>query len=244
MKLELCVCDYEGAKLAFEHGFTSIELNSALNLGGLTPSIGTVRSIAKDFDINIICMVRNRPGGFCYTDDEFNEMLNELDILLKENIQGIAFGFLTKEYEIDYEKTKLFVNKIHKAKKTAVFHRAFDNVKCYKEAIDKLVELNVDRVLTSGFKNTAIEGAENLIKILEYANNRIEILAGSGINSENVVDFIEQTKINYVHSSCKGKRFDETAYKNVSFRVYNDDSYQITDKFEVEKFRNEINKIK
>ena len=241
MRKELCIESYEGAKLAKEFGYDSVELNLALNLGGLTPSIGMVRSITKDFDIDVICMIRNRPAGFLYSNEEYEAMLVELDILLEEDIAGIAFGFLTTNYEIDIDRTKEFVNRIHAKNKIAIFHRAFDNTKDYKKAIDDLVEAKVDRVLTSGQEKNAIEGIDKLIEILNYADGRIEIIAGAGLNSVNIKDFVKNTNIDYVHSSCKGYREDNTTSFNVSYKVFNNNKYQINDLKEVEEFARQLN---
>ena len=101
MKAELCIDSFRGAVIADKYGFDSIEINSALSLGGLTPNITLVRKILKNIDIETICMVRNRPAGFNYSDDDFIEMMDHLDLLLEENITGISeylFLFMLNYY--------------------------------------------------------------------------------------------------------------------------------------------------
>lgn len=240
IKKELCVDSYKGAMLAEKYRFDSVELNSSLYVGGLTPRIGLVKKVVQNLDIEIVCMLRNREAGFMYTNEEFEDLLDELDILLNEDIDAIAFGVLTKNYEIDVEKTKIIIEKIHNKNKIAVFHRAFDNVYDYKSAIKLLIELKCDRVLTSGQAVSAIEGIDTIIDILSIANDKIEIVAGAGINSINVEDFVKKTGVRYIHTSCKGYEEDNTTFLNVSYRIFNNNRYQITDEEEVKKFTKKI----
>lgn len=244
MKKELCIENFEGALIAQELGYDSIELNSALCLGGLTPSLGLVRKVSENVDLEIICMIRNRACGFNYSDLEYEEMLSELDVFLDENIAGIVFGFLTSDFKIDVEKTLKFVEKIHSRNKIAVFHRAIDNIENYEDGIKTLIDLKVDRVLTSGQEETAIEGIEKLKNIQLKYGNSIEIIAGSGLNSSNVEEFVSKTNINYLHSTCKEFREDITTANKVSYSIYSDktNSFQVTSYEEAKKFAEVIDK--
>lgn len=235
-KKELCVDSYEGALLAKKYNFDTIELNSALSVGGLTPRISLVKRISSEIDINIICMLRNREAGFLYTNEEYLELLYDLDILLELDIYGIAFGILTKNYEIDVEKVKHIIEKIHSKGKIAVFHRAFDNTLDYKKSLKTLIDLNCDRVLTSGQSKSAIEGIDTIKELINLSNDNIEIVAGAGLNSVNIKDFIKKTNIKSIHASCKGYKEDNTSYLNVSYRVFNNNKYQVTDETEVKNF--------
>lgn len=240
VKKELCVDSYKGAQLAEKYGFDSVELNSSLYVGGLTPRIGLVKKVVKNLDIEIVCMLRNREAGFMYTNEEFEDLLYDLDILLNEDVDAIAFGILTKNYEIDIEKSKIIIEKIHAKNKLAIFHRAFDNTIDYKKAIKNLIELKCDRILTSGQAISSIEGIDTLIDILKIADNKIEIVAGAGINSINVEDFVKKTGVKHVHTSCKGYEEDNTTFLNVSYRIFNNNKYQITDEEEVRKFAQKV----
>ena len=164
--IEICCGSYEDAINAYRGGAKRIELNSALYLGGLTPSIATLELIKRNTDLEVICMVRPRGTGFCYSDLEKEQIFAEAKALLEHGADGLAFGFLTEDRTIDLECTQKMVNIVHSYGNTAVFHRAFDCVKDEKTAINELIKLNINRVLTSGLKATAIEGKE-LIRSLQ-----------------------------------------------------------------------------
>ncbi len=226
MKIEICTGSYLDGLNAYKGKAKRIELNSALHLGGLTPTIASLKLLKQDTDLEIICMVRPRAGGFNYTDNEFRQMCLEAKLLLENGADGIAFGILNNEFQID-DRNKELLSIIKKYNKEAVFHRAFDQTNNPYLSIEKLIELGFDRVLTSGQKKTALEGKE-LIKDLELKyGNKIEILAGSGINHTNAKEFVEYTNIKQIHSSCKDYLTDNTANKNVSFDYLNDNKYEI-----------------
>lgn len=219
-KFELCIESYEGAKIAEKAGVFSIEINSGLDLGGLTPSLALVREICNDFkSVEKNIMIRPRPAGFIYNEYEYSIMLKDLEIFLYEDINGIVFGFLNEELSIDEKRTKEFVDIIHSKGKKAIFHRAFDNVKDYKKSIETLIELKVDRVLTSGQRASCIEGQEIIKELQNDYGKNIEILAGAGISSGNIKDFMNYTKVNYVHGSCRKKAVDKSTVTNVSYEI-------------------------
>ena len=210
--VEICCGSYEDAINAYRGGAKRIELNSALYLGGLTPSIATLELIKKNTDLEVICMVRPRGAGFCYSDLEKEQIFAEAKALLEHGADGLAFGFLTEDRTIDLGCTQKMVNLVHFYEKTAVFHRAFDCVRDEKIAINELIKLKVDRVLTSGVKATAIEGRELIRGLQETVGAKIEILAGSGINKNNAKALIEYTKVKQIHSSCRAWQEDKTTF--------------------------------
>lgn len=216
--VEICCGSYEDAVAAERGGAERIELNSALSLGGLTPSAGCVRLVKKHTDLKVISMVRPRGGGFCYTERETDQMFEDAEILLECGSDGLAFGFLTENREINLERTGEMIRRIHSYGREAVFHRAFDCTRDPKAAVSQLIELGADRILTSGLKETAWEGRELLQKLQQEFGSRIELLAGSGVNAGNARELMEVTGISQIHSSCKGWREDPTTSgENVSY---------------------------
>ena len=208
--VEICCGSYDDARAAFLGGAHRIELNQALFLGGLTPGIGSLILTKQHTSLEVISMVRPRGAGFCYTESEYNTMTEDCRLLLENGSDGIAFGFLTEDFTIDEERTRSFTDLIHSYGKTAVFHRAFDCTKDPFQAIELLIRLGVDRVLTSGLADKAVQGIDLLKKLQDLFGSRIEILAGSGINASNAKELMDKTGLTQVHSSCKAWAHDAT----------------------------------
>lgn len=237
--VEICCGSLEDALISQKAGADRIELNSAMHLGGLTPSMGTIKLVSEKCHIPIIVMARPRPGGFYYNDYEFQTMLADIKSMMDFNIKGIAFGCLDEDGSIDKDKSNMIIDIIHKYNKEAVFHRAFDCVKDPYEAMDILIDLGVKRVLTSGLKPKAVEGVDLLAKLQNKYGDKIEILAGSGVNASNCTYLINETGISQYHSSCKSWRTDLTTISNVSFayaEAPHEKDYDIVSYDEIIKF--------
>lgn len=216
--IEICCGSYEDAYNSYKGGATRIELNSALHLGGLTPSLATLQLTKKNTDLKVICMVRPRGAGFHYTEKEFEVMKVDARILMENGSDGLAFGCLDENGNIDKEQTKQIIDIIKEHKGEVVFHRAFDCVKDPYSAMETLIELGVDRVLTSGLELKAMEGIQLIKELQEKYGDKIEILAGSGMNASNAKEMMDVTGIYQVHSSCKDWVKDPTtACNNVSY---------------------------
>ena len=246
--VEICCGSYYDALQAFKGGAERIELNSALALGGLTPAAATLRLVKEDIpSLKVIAMVRPRGAGFCYTEEEFLEMEASCRELLQNGADGIAFGCLNADASLDLEKNKRLLSMIKEKGKEAVFHRAFDCVEAPFVAIEQLIEAGVDRILTSGLKSRALEGAEMIRTLQERYGSRIQILAGSGVNAGNVCELIKQTNVTQVHSSCKAWREDPTTMgKDVSYSMFKGEQelmYDVVSSELVQKLLAEINKM-
>ncbi len=215
--VEICCDSLEDALTAQRAGADRIELNNSMHLGGLTPSIGTIKSVVKNCHIPIVVMVRPRGAGFCYNDYEFRTILSDIETIVEYDIEGIAFGCLDKNGEIDRIKNKKIVDILHKHNKKAVFHRAFDCVKDPYKSMEILIELGIDRILTSGLKPKAVEAVDLLAKLQNKYGDKIEILVGSGVDPSNCKYLIDTTGIFQYHSSCKTWRNDPTTVSNISY---------------------------
>lgn len=208
--VEICCGSYEDALVASRGGAKRIELNSALHLGGLTPSLGTLLLVKKYTSQKVIAMVRPRGAGFCYSEPEFETMKLDAELLLKNGADGIAFGCLDETGALDEKRIQEMTKIIKDHHGEAVFHRAFDCVKDPYEAIEVLIGIGADRVLTSGLKKSAEEGMELLGRLQKKYGDKIEILAGGGINASNAGSLMKKTGIWQVHSSCRGWFCDVT----------------------------------
>ena len=151
--LEICCGSADDCVEAERGGADRVELNSALFLGGLTPSLGTVRIAAQTCKIPIMAMIRPRAGGFCYTAREFESMEQDARALIEAGAAGIVFGCLTSEGTPDVERNARLTAIAHDMGAQAVFHRAIDVVPDWRAALDALIQLGVDRVLTLSLIN-------------------------------------------------------------------------------------------
>lgn len=200
--IEACVSTVDDALAAELGGADRLEVNMALDLDGLTPSLGLVRSIKQVCSLPIIAMIRPNTGGFCYTHTAFQVMREDIDLFLREDVAGFAFGILNENQEIDIARTQLLVEQI--GKKEAVFHRAFDLVPSQLEALEQVIACGITRVLSSGQKARASDGIEQLASLVSCSRSRIEILPGSGICADNVASLLAKTGCRQVHGTFKG----------------------------------------
>lgn len=209
---EICCGSVEDVLASKEAGADRVELNSALFLGGLTPSLGTFLLAKKIDGIKILPMVRPRPAGFFYNDHEYKTSVYDAKLFVEHGADGIVFGFLNADGTVDEKRTSEFVNIA--AGRDAVFHRAFDLTKDPFAALESLINCGVTRVLTSGQAPSVPEGLELIKELVEKANGRIEILPGAGIRPTNVANIINYTKVTQVHFSAMVGRHEPSTQHN------------------------------
>jgi copper homeostasis protein len=205
--IEVAAGTVDDAVAAREGGADRVELNGGLELGGLTPSVGTVRLVREAAGLPVIAMLRPRAGGFVYSPRELLTIQRDADLLVADGVAGVAFGFLNSDRTIDVHATRKLVRQLG-GKVETVFHRAFDVTPDPLAALETLVDLGVTRVLTSGQARTAAAGAELIRKLVARARGRIEILPGSGITAVNVRSIVEQTGARQVHGSFSKTKQD------------------------------------
>jgi copper homeostasis protein len=208
MILELCTASVDDCITAQAGGADRVELNAGLMLGGLTPSLGTVQIASAVISLPIISMIRPRPGGFCYSSSDFFVMERDAELMEAHGAQGIAFGILTEEGHVDEVRCRTLID--HCGELGIVFHRAFDVVPDPFQAIDLLVDLGVNRIMTSGQEASAYNGAENIARFIDYAAGRIEILPAGGINRFTLADVLARTGCTQVHASLSRKSTDRS----------------------------------
>ncbi|MFY7672427.1 copper homeostasis protein CutC [Tenacibaculum sp. MEBiC06402] len=199
MKLEICANSYQSALNAEQAGAHRIELCSELNSGGITPSYGLIQKVISELSIETFVLIRPRSGNFVYSEAEFDIMKQDIIKCKSLGVNGIVSGVLMQDNTIDVERTKELISIAYPL--PFAFHRAFDLVKNPIEGIQQLIELKVDRILTSGQQNKALEGITLLQKLNQQFGNQIIILPGSGINSKNVTDF-KKAGFSEVHASA------------------------------------------
>ena len=198
MIIEVCAESYEYAVKAEKAGADRIELCKDLHLDGLTPDYESAKRTIDALNIPVFILIRPREGDFTYTDDEFELMKQDIIKFKEMGCKGIVSGVLNSDYSIDIKRTKELVELSNPLEFT--FHRAFDIVSTPLNEIENLIEIGVNRILTSGQKDKAIQGIDLLEKLKKILNNRIAIMPGSGITRLNFKKFKEFSEI---HGSFK-----------------------------------------
>lgn len=225
--VEICCGSYYDCIQAYKGNAQRVELNSALHMGGLTPTVASLALTKQNTNLKVICMVRPRGAGFCYGKEDYETIILDTKSMLDYGADGIAFGCLDELGGIDVLKTKEIIKVIraYGNDKEIVFHRAFDCVLDPRKSLELLISLGVNRVLTSGLEEKAIYGLDLLKELQENYGDKIEIMAGSGINVSNAADLMNYTGITQIHSSCKAWIEDRTTTKNNVSYAYSGDKY-------------------
>jgi copper homeostasis protein len=204
--IEIAIASVEDAMSAQQGGADRLELNSALRLGGLTPSLGTFLEIQSQSKLPVVVMVRPRSSGFCYSDSDYRVMERDIDLFRDHGAEGIVFGILRDNGEIDLPRCRELLKRF--PSQEAIFHRAFDLVPNPQKALEQLIELGFRRIMTSGQKQTALEGSDLIRQLIEQAKGRIEILPASGIQCSTVREVLSRTGCNQIHASLRTLRRD------------------------------------
>ncbi len=199
-KIEIACFNPESAMIALENGADRIELCAGLAEGGTTPDFETVKQLRAKINIPVFVMIRPRGGDFTYSDAEFEQMKNDLTQLKSLQVNGFVFGILDENDEVNSEQNKELVELAKPYPCT--FHRAFDRAKDMGDSLEKVIECGFTTILTSGQKPNVSEGKENLKKLVEQSDGRIEILVGGGLRSTNIEEIRDFTKAEYFHSSA------------------------------------------
>jgi len=203
MIVEICANSHESAMAAQNGGAQRIELCSELALGGITPSHGLLEKVQESLSIPVFVLIRPRSGDFTYSKSEFEVMLKDIAFAKTLGVSGIVSGILKSNGEIDKARTAELITASKGMSFT--FHRAFDWVPNPEETLDIVMELGVDRVLTSGQHSNAVLGFQNLQSYLKEARGRIGILPGGGISEQNVSTF-KTAGFTEVHASLSSFR--------------------------------------
>jgi len=220
MVIELCAASIEAVQIAKKFNFDRIELCQNLEQGGLTPSSGLIE-YALEQNVETHVLIRPRAGGFMYNQAEVDVMIKDIQQCKRINASGVVIGALTEKGDID---TKIISSMLQQAKGMQItFHRAFDESNDYKKSIDVLCEFGFHRILTSGLSKNVDEGFVTLQEVKEYANGRIEIMTGGGVNSSNVKQIVNEIQPDAVHfSGTKKVLVDEDSLFSESILIPNE----------------------
>jgi copper homeostasis protein len=182
--LEVCVDSVESAMAAQEGGAARVELCDNLLEDGTTPSAGMIEMARQHLRIGLHVMIRPRGGDFCYSDVEFEVMKRDVLIAKRLGADGVVFGLLKSDHTVDLERARYLIQLARPLRVT--FHRAFDLVADPLRALEEIINLGIERILTSGRAKTALDGLSLITRLVQAAAGRVIIMPGSGITPQNV----------------------------------------------------------
>lgn len=219
---EICVDSPEGVIAARDGQADRVELCDNLFEGGTTPSIGAIKMARRVGGIKLHVMVRPRGGDFLYSDVEFETMKFDIEAARSSRVDGVVIGILTADGNIDKERTTELVTLARPMSVT--FHRAFDLCRDPFAALEDLIEIGIDRVLTSGQQPDALAGAETTKKLVEAAGERIVVMACGAIDETNAAEVVAATATTEFHFTAFEELTSEMEYKNDSVAMGSNDA--------------------
>ena len=228
--LEVCCGSVEDVLQAERGGADRVELNSCLFHGGLTPSIGELITAKRLSKLPVMTMVRPRQGGFCYTDAEYRTAVADAEALMANGADGLVFGFLKADGSLDVERTRELCRLA--GDRVKVFHRAIDVAADWKEMLGQLIELGVDRVLTSGQAPDVFYGVDTIREMMDFAQGAIQILPGAGVNLKNIDAILERTGCDQIHVA-RFRQYTDPSTANNRDIFYGGALYPPEDRYDV-----------
>lgn len=244
--LEIGTYSVEGAIAAQSGGANRVELCSSLPEGGTTPSAAAIELSRRKLSIDLNIMIRPRGGDFCYSTVEFETMEKDIEVAKSYGAHGVVLGILLPDGRVDVERTSMLVDLA--VPMSVTFHRAFDMTFDPVSALEDIIRCGIDRILTSGQKDSAPEGIETIKKLVELAGDRIIIMPGSGINEHTVLDLAVATGAKEFHMSAKKRTDGKMEYRKtgISMGGKGEDEFHqwITDREQVRRVVQILSQVK
>lgn len=197
--LEICIDSVRSARAAQEGGASRVELCDNLLVGGTTPSYGTLKQVRQAISIGLHVLIRPRGGDFCYTEDELCVMLDDIRMAKELGADGVVLGVLDPDGRVDTLAAKRLLTAASPMRIT--WHRAFDLARAPEQALEDIIDLGCDYLLTSGQQQTAYAGRELIAKLVRQAAGRIAIMPGGGVQEANIAELRRVTGVCEFHSS-------------------------------------------
>ncbi|MEZ4910151.1 MAG: copper homeostasis protein CutC [Saprospiraceae bacterium] len=201
MVVEIACNQWISCVNAYLGGANRIELFENLPDGGCTPSYGMIQKVKEEIQLPLYVMIRPRGGDFIYTSDELNLMLRDISICKTLGVDGIVFGVLNKDLQVDLDACKLLLDTWQNPNVT--FHRAFDQTNNMLESIEKIIQLGFQRILTSGGKENVDYGKETIKTLQNQYGNDIILMPGGGVTPANGRSISNICGTNEIHATCK-----------------------------------------
>ena len=212
MELEVIGFDLASCLIAETHGANRIELCANPHEGGTTPSYGMIRVARQNTSIQLFPIIRPRGGDFLFSGLEFQSMITDIQQCEQLGCDGVVIGMLTEDGIVDVDRCAELIQ--HAGAMQVTFHRAFDRVKDPMQALEEIIDLGCMRILTSGLRPNVDLGREMLRTLVDAAGDRITIMPGSGVRSNNVLELARFTGATAFHSSARSSHPSSMGYIN------------------------------
>jgi copper homeostasis protein len=229
--LEVIAFNIESCIIAAQSGAHRIELCDNPADGGTTASFGMIKTAREKTSLQLYPIIRPRGGDFLYSDDEFLIMKRDVSLCKELGCDGVVIGMLNADGDVDKKRTARLVEAAYPLGVT--FHRAFDRVNDPYKALEDIIDMGCERILTSGLKPTAVEGIEMIAGLVKQADERIIIMPGSGVRADNIAELAQQTGATEFHTSARKESESKMLYKNPDMNE--DLSHVMLDSGEVKK---------
>lgn len=240
---EACVDSVESSLNAQQGGADRIELCADLLEGGITPSYAMLKLVMEKLSIPVNVLVRPRGGDFLYTNNEFEVMKKDIEFCKQIGVNGVVIGILNDDGTVDKIRTQELIEAARPMSVT--FHRAFDITRNPLEALDRLIELGVERLLTSGQEADVYKGIPTLKRMVEHAGNRIVIMPGGGVTETNIKEVVEKTGVKEIHASARERIKSKMKYVNPKTSMSDSKNMEVYDLMitSAERIRAMINEV-
>ena len=226
-KLEVCADSVENALVAQSAGAQRIEFCTSLPEGGTTPSYAQIKIARKYLNIKLYSLIRPRGGDFFHTHLEFEIMKSDIRFCGETGCDCVVTGMLNPDGTVDRIRNGELVEMARRYGMGVTFHRAFDRSNDLFQAMEDIIDLGCERILTSGGYDTAIEGAEVILRLIEKAAGRIIIMPGSGITPENAPGLIRRTGLKELHGTFRSWKTSGMQYRNTKLS-HQEEEYELS----------------
>jgi len=238
-RLEICAFNLTSALAAQEAGADRIEFCAGPEEGGTTQSAGAIRTARETLRIPLYPIIRPRGGDFLYSDEEFRSMIRDIEYCKQVGCNGVVFGILCPDGSVDRARSARLVEVAYPLGVT--FHRAFDWCSNPFEAMETIIGIGCERMLTSGQRPKALEGVEMIDQLVREADDRIVIMPGSGVRSANIVELAEKTGASEFHTSARVLKASAMSFVNAAMKESQDSV--IVDPDEVRKIKEQLDAL-
>lgn len=244
-QLEICANSIQSAIAAEQGGADRVELCTNLAEGGTTPSYGQIKWCVENLDLEVWPLIRPRGGDFLYSDAEFESILEDIFYCKQIGCNGIVIGILNQNETIDTERCAKIIATA--SPMPVAFHRAFDMSNDLSKSLETIIQLGFVRILTSGGKENAFAGVNEIAKLVLQANGQIEIMPGAGITTGNLADIARITGARNFHTTAKSTVGSRMQFKNETSKMGKKDadefSYEETDLNKVKVLKDILNNL-